>query len=102
MVLYQSSNAAATPSKVTYNLPKYETDVQYKDADGYLQVNPQNIPSLVITVKDKSGKPLDTVVNIVSKQGIVLPGTVTQKTMARGATTKTITTFRKGSDFIVS
>ncbi len=102
VVLYQSSNAAATPSKVTYNLPKYETDVQYKDADGYLQVNPQNIPSLVITVKDKSGKPLDTVVNIVSKQGIVLPGTVTQKTMARGATTKTITTFRKGSDFIVS
>lgn len=102
VVLYQSTAPNAAPSTITYNLPKYETDVQYKDADGYLQINPQNIPSLVLTVKDLSGKPMDTVANIVSKQGMLIPGTVKIKSITKGGATKTITTFRKNSDFVIS
>ncbi|MEI6774304.1 MAG: hypothetical protein WCL18_05990 [bacterium] len=59
--------------KINFTLPKDESDIQYQDIDGIPQIRTENVPSLVITVKDKDGKPLDTVANVVSKQGILLP-----------------------------
>jgi hypothetical protein len=38
-----------------------------------MQIKPENIPNLVITVKDKNGKALDTAANITSKQGLLIP-----------------------------
>lgn len=73
IVLYQTNNKQNIQPKITFNLPKNESDIQYQDADGIPQIKPENIPSLVITVKDKNGKVLDTIANITSKQGMLIP-----------------------------
>jgi len=72
-VLYQTNIKQITQPKITFNLPKDETDIQYQDADSIAQIIPENIPSLVITVKDKNGNILNTVANITSKQGLLQP-----------------------------
>ncbi|MEI8009086.1 MAG: hypothetical protein WCI00_07050 [bacterium] len=72
-MLYQTNITQTREPKINFTLPKDETAIQYPDADGIPQIKPENIPSLVITVKDKSGNELDTVANITSKQGILIP-----------------------------
>jgi hypothetical protein len=73
VVLYQSNSKENTQAKIAFTLPKDETDIQYQDDDAIPQIKPENIPSLVISVKDKNGRLLDTVANIVSKEGIIIP-----------------------------
>jgi hypothetical protein len=67
-ILYQTAGKQILQPKLTFNLPKDESDIQYKDTDDIPQIHPDKIPSLRITVKDKNGNRLATVASITSKQ----------------------------------
>jgi hypothetical protein len=68
IVLYQTDNQQITQPKITFDLPKDESDIQYTDTNDIPQVNSDTIPRITIIVKDKNGNILDTVANIVSKE----------------------------------
>lgn len=100
-ILYQNTTQT-NASKITFDLPKNETDIKYQDSDGFLQLKPENIPSLKITVKDEKGNPLDTIANITSKEGLLIPWTVKEKYVIRKNSTKKQTIFSKTNDFIIT
>ncbi|MCX6825442.1 MAG: VCBS repeat-containing protein [candidate division SR1 bacterium] len=101
VVIYTSNTPKNTPQQLTFNLPKDETDIQYQDENGISEIKPENIPSLVITIKDKNGNRLDTVANITSKEGFLSPGTTKDKTITKNGITKKQTLFSPGNDFII-
>ena len=59
--------------KLTFDLPKDESGIQYQDSNEILQINPDNIPHLRITIKDSNDNLLDSVANITSEQGLLTP-----------------------------
>lgn len=93
IVLYKTDVPQINQPKITFNLPKDESAIQYKDNEGIAQIVPVNIPSITITVKDKNGNLLNTVANINSKQGILIPGII------KGI--QTPFTFSQANDFII-
>ena len=101
-VLYETNNKPNIQPKITFTLPKNDSDIQYQDLDGIQQLKPENIPSLVITVQDNSGKPLDTVANITSNQGLLLPWTTKQKTITKNNSSKTQKTFVQSNNFVTT
>lgn len=68
IVLYQTENAQSIQPKITFDLPKDESGIQYVDTNGIVQINPNTIPKISIKVEDKNGNKLETVANIISKQ----------------------------------
>lgn len=100
-VLYQTNTQQNIQPKITFNLPKDETAIQYQDTDGIAQIRPEDIPSLVITVKDKNGNILDTVANITSTRGLLAPGTVQEKSVIQNNSSKKQILFNQANDFIV-
>jgi len=70
--LYQTDKEQAI-EPLTFDLPKDESDIQYQDANEILQINPDNIPHLRITIKDKNDNLLDSVASITSEQGLLTP-----------------------------
>ncbi len=68
VVLYQTDNKQITQPKISFDLPKDESGIQYIDQNGVAQIKPENIPSLMITIKDKNGNTLESVANVVSEQ----------------------------------
>jgi len=73
IVLYQSNTTQTLQPNINFTLPRDESDIQYIDSGGVPQIKPENIPSIHITVKDRNGNILNTVANIVSKQGLLIP-----------------------------
>lgn len=102
IVLYKTDTPQSIQPKINFTLPKDETAIQYQDEYGIAQIKPENIPSLVITVKDKNGNPLDTVANVVSKQGLVLPWIVKEKSIVQNNSTKKQITFSQANDFVIT
>jgi hypothetical protein len=60
-------------TEVIFDLPKDESDIQYIDTESIAQIHSGTIPKFTITVQDKNGNKLDTVANIVSKEGLLSP-----------------------------
>ena len=69
--LYQTDKQI--DEKLTFDLPKDESGIQYQDSNEILQINPDNIPHLRITIKDSNDNLLDSVANITSEQGLLTP-----------------------------
>ncbi len=99
IVVYQNNIIQKISPKITYNLPKEESDIQYTDSGNLLQIKPENIPSLVITVKDKNGKALETAANITSKQGLLIPWIIKEKMIN---TTQKQISFSQANDFVIT
>lgn len=102
IVLYQTNTIQKLQPKINFKLPKDISAIQYVDTDGIPQIKPENIASLTITVKDKNGKPLDTVANIVNKQWLLLPGTIQEKPIQKNNSTKKQFTFIPANNFIIT
>ena len=102
IVLYQTNITQAREPKINFTLPKDETAIQYSDTDGIPQIKPENIPSLVITVKDKNGNALDTVANITSKQGILIPWSIKEKSITNNNITKKQAYFTQTNNFVIT
>ncbi len=75
--------------KITFDLPKDESEIHYQESNGNTHINTKNLPSFTITVKDKNGNTLDTVANITASKWLLLPWKVTS------------TKFSPTSDFII-
>jgi len=75
IVLFQTDVTQNIQPKIDFTLPRDESDIQYQDSGGMTQINPTDIPSLVVKIKTKGNnpKPLNNIVNIVSKQGLLMP-----------------------------
>ena len=86
---------------ITFNLPKDEADIQYKDTNEILQIKPENIPSIHISVKDPNGSILNTVANVVTAKWMLTPWIVVENKIIKGNTTNTQTAFRKSNDFVI-
>lgn len=92
-ILYQTNGRTDNKQNIYFNLPNNESDIQFTDNDGIAQIHPETIPSIQISVQDPNGNTIDTVANITSSKGILLPGN-TQKN-------GNIFSFRKISDIII-
>jgi hypothetical protein len=68
VILYQTNTKQSIQPKITFTLPKNESDIQYLDTEGTPQITPENIPSISITIKDKNGKNINSVANITTKE----------------------------------
>jgi hypothetical protein len=92
-IMFQTNGRTTNQQQIVFNLPNNESDIQFTDSGGIAQIHPEAIPSIQISVQDPHGNTIDTVANITSSKGILLPGT-TQKN-------ENIFSFKKGNDFIV-
>lgn len=102
IVLYQTNTKQTSQPQIRFTLPKDESDIQYQDTNGIAQIKPENIPSITITVKDKEGKSLDTVANVVSKQGILIPWTIKERAITTNNSTKTQISFVQSNNFVIT
>lgn len=102
IILYQTDNKQNIQPKITFTLPKNESDIQYQDADDIVQIKPENIPSLIVSLVDKKGNKLDTVANITSKQGMLIPWIIKEKSIIKNNSTKKQIAFVQSNDFLVT
>jgi hypothetical protein len=84
-----------------YILPNSDTAFLKADADGITQVQFNNLPSLSLILQDSHGNKLDSILNITTRNGILIPGTVQQTTLDISGTNKTQYIFQAQNDFLI-
>lgn len=101
IILHRTNLKQTNIPNITFTLPKEETSIQYADENGIKQIVPENIPSINIIIKTQDNKNLETVANITSKQGLLMPWKIKERTITKNGITKTQFSFANASNFIV-
>ena len=96
-IMYKTNTVQNTGQKIEFDLPQQESNIQYIDEHNLAQINKDALPKIQIQIQDKYGNKLTTIANIRSKNNLLNPGILVEKT------TKNIsqTLFRNVNEFMI-
>jgi len=69
----QISNNNAPVSSINYTLPTVINGIKYTDTNGVEQINLNNMPKLIVALKDVDGNNLNTYIRIQSSNNLIQP-----------------------------
>ena len=86
---------------IGYYLPATASGLVQKDSNNIAQVQTAAIPKLTLTLQDKNGNKLDSVANVTSRYGLLMPGKLQENILNISGHKLTHTTFQAQGNIII-